>query len=144
MAAIDHSLIVRGRPVTVTINDETPTLIVAWDNIKDGVVELNEEIKGDVYEVEDGTEIPSNQGRKAVLELSISELDTTNISAINGNDHEIKVETDEGGANDTGVTITITAARIRAFIQDLKTRIRVEKTTSDEDTLPYTITDNAP
>ena len=140
---IAHADIMRGRNLVVTVNDSTPAEVLSLQNIKDGIVSLVESIKEDIYEVEDGTEIINKFARKCTFEFSFSEVDQTDIAALAVDGGEIEIVTSEGGANETGKTLTITACdSIIGFIDDLKTKIVAIKTAAIG-TLPYSITDNA-
>jgi len=145
MADIAHNKIMRGRPVQLTIQTSAPASVLDLENIKDGLVSINEEIKEDAYEVEDGTEILNAYARKVIVEFTYSEVDTTDIAAVDGLvSAEVNLVTATGGANATGQTFDMAACDdIKAFIEDTKTKIVCTKTTNDRATLPYTITDNA-
>ncbi|MCD4692648.1 MAG: hypothetical protein K8R79_07030 [Calditrichales bacterium] len=145
---IAHADIMRGRNITFTIMDDTsptPVEVLSLKEIKDGIVSGNEEIKTSDYPVEDGTEIINDYARKFIFEFVFSELDATDIAAINAaGKGEIQVQSDEGGANDTGKLFTVTTCdKIRAVVEDMKTKVTAIKNTADVSTLPYTITDIA-
>lgn len=140
---IAHADIMRSRNLTVTVNDDQAAEVISLQKIKDGIVSLSEEIKEDVYEVEDGTEIINKFARKCTFEFIFSEVDSTDIAALAVDGGEIELMTSEGGANGTGKTLTVTACdSIIGLIDDLKTKIIAVKITAIG-TLPYTITDNA-
>lgn len=145
MAARDitHVDIFRGRPDIVTINGSAAE-IISLQNIKDGIVVIQEEIKKSTYEVVDSTEMTEKQGRKITFEFKYDELVQADIQAIVDGGDEITVATSKGGANDTGKTITITGITdMDCFVEDLMTKITATKTSSDATVLPFAVADNA-
>ena len=142
---ISHDDIMRGGPLSFLVNDAVPTEVLFLGNIKDGIVNVNEIIKTEEYEVEDGTEKIHSYARKCTIEFTFSEIDTTDIAAISGLvAGEIIITSDVGGLNSNGKILTMTACdSVQCFIEDMKTKVIAIKTTTDEATLPYTITDVA-
>lgn len=141
MADIDHSLILRGRVISFKVEDETPTTIVDWSGIRDGQVSVNEEIKESVYEVEDGSEITDQYSRKVVVEFSCSEVQTTQITGLMLSGGTLTLTTASGGANNLGRIFEMEFDNCSAKIVDGKVQITIEATSSDKNTLPYSITD---
>jgi hypothetical protein len=140
--SIAHADIMRGRTHKILVEDGGVE-VVYLQNIKDGQVKVNEEIKETVYEVEDATEIINKHGRKTTIEFVYSELDTADIIALCAGD-EITISTAAGGLNGTGKTLNMTGCdSVTAHIEDMKTKIVAVKTTASLTTLAYTITDNA-
>ncbi len=142
---ITHVDIMRGRPIEFEVTNAADAEQLYINELKDGIISVNEEIKEESYEVEDGTEMIYNYARKCTIELTYSEVDTTDIGAVSGLVlGNFIVKTNTGGANSTGKILTMSDCDvIKAYIEDLKTKIVAVKTTSSEATLPYTIADNA-
>lgn len=138
--------VMRGGPLTFLVNTSVPAEVLFLSGIKDGLVNVNEVIKTEEYEIEDGREKVHQYSRKCTIEFTYSEIDSTDIGAISGliAGEIIITSGAPDGANATGKIITMTACdSIQCFVEDMKTKIVATKTTTDEETLPYTITDVA-
>lgn len=145
MATINKTYVLRGRVVEFIVKDAatpTPNTIVDWENIRDGNVVITEEISESVYELEDGSEMKEQYGRKLVVEFSCSEVDTEDIEALMLDAGTLTVKTATGGANGTGRTFSCSFDKCYARIADLKTQVTIKKSSTDKATLPYSITDN--
>lgn len=144
-SALAKTKVFVGRIQTLTINDAEAAEKFARLGVKDGVIVANEEVKELRTELEDGTEIVDQFARKVTVELTLAELNDTDIDSINlGTD--IIVTTASGGANETGQTFTIEDAdSLHAQLDGLKTKIVVTKTLASTDaaTLPYAVADVA-
>ena len=139
--AINHNNVFHGRAQQLTVNKDSVESI-ALQSLKDGVIDVNEEIKETDYECADATEINEDHGRKVVAELVYDEVVTADITAITDSD-ELIVTTSSGGANGTGQTFTMSDCdSIKAFVSNLKTKVVAKKTTTSG-TLGYVIADNA-
>lgn len=92
-----------------------------------------EEVKGFTVELEDGTEMTENVARRLQLEVTISELDTTDIAVFNAGTKIILAT--EG----TVKTLTVDAPDLMyARNQNMKTVVTVIKSTTGN-TLPYAV-----
>ena len=100
MAAVDikKADVLLGRLVEVTINDSTPAEVFARKNIREGTVKVSEEVEEAVYETESvGVDVDEGvRSRKVIVELDISEINTTDIANIGNNGNEITVKTSTG------------------------------------------------
>lgn len=143
--AIDLQHVVRGRIVSISVGDGTDKKWTITGLSPDAAIEVcRETINMLSTELEDLSKLEQKMSRDLEVLLSLSEMDTTDITTINGATIEdLFFVTSEGGANGTGVTFKVDAAdMIVAYIDGLKTKVRATKRTAIG-TLGYSITDNA-
>lgn len=135
-----HSKVMLGRVVTVTFN-KASTEKLSIKGLKDGVISFSEEVKETLAELEDGNEIIESFGRKYTVEISLSELDTTDMSGIDNCD-EVVIATASGGANGTGRTLTISSLDdCKASVDGLKTKIVARKSIPEADAPGFVVAD---
>lgn len=131
--ALNKNNVFRGRTSKVRF-EATGSEVIALQDIKDGTVVINEEIKESTYEMVDSQEIIEDQGRKIVVEFTYDEVVPTDISKIHGCDY-IEVVTTQGG-NGAGLTFYVSGSdNCKAFVEDFKTKVIVTKTAASG--LPY-------
>lgn len=142
-AVVDVTKVMRGRLVAFSLLTAAAAEVINIDKVKDGIVEVSEEIISQTYEtVSAGVEITTNTERKLVIDFEYDELDGTDIAAIL-TAADIVLTTAAGGANGTGQTFTVVDVDvIQAYVVGLKTHVHAEKKTPLA-TLPYTIADVA-
>jgi hypothetical protein len=136
----DLTKVMHGRIQAFQVQ-QTGSEVIYLNKIKTGNVNVTEEIKQDVTELIDGQEVIEEYGRKAIAEITYDEVNETDINSINNGDW-FAVETESGGTNGTGQTITISGSdSVQCSIDGIRTKVLVEKSVSTG--LAYTITDNA-
>jgi hypothetical protein len=150
MAAIALTDILRGRVYDFDVQTAASVSIVKYDNLMDGLLTFDEEIKRGTYEIEDSREIEMKHGRKANIEQTISAIDTTIMTSITSTGDKVIVSTATGGANGTGLTLTLsgmatpgTGSLFATAVEGGKMKITGFVNSYAIATIPYTITDNA-
>jgi hypothetical protein len=133
-----------GRVATISVGDGTDLKYTITGLNQEGVINVTEEVKEINTELEDYTDLVEVLARKVRVEITLSEIDDTDLDTINGATiDEIEIKTSTGGANGTGQTFNIQDCdNIAAFVDGLKTKIVATKAVAGN-TITYTITDNA-
>lgn len=123
-----------GRVVSLTVYDKTsPTkLKTLWiTGLNNSIVTASEEVKYSTTTLENGTKLKDPVGRKVTCECTISELNTTDMAAINAAGKIVFTTATQ--------TFTIdTPDAIYCAVDGLKTKITVKKSTVHP-TLPFAI-----
>jgi len=144
--ALDLTKVIRGRISSISVGDGTDKkLTISGLDVELTAETFVETINETEVELENRAKVKRAVSREVEIVLSYSELDTTDLGTINDSTIEdLIIITTDGGANDTGVTITIDGAdSIVGYADGLKTKIKATKVSTSMTTLPYTITDNA-
>ena len=134
-----------GRLCEIIISDSGDDAKLELKNLKPETVTITDELKEMTLEMENGQEIVQAYGFKSTLEVTISELNTTDLTALDLCESlgEIVVKTTTGGTNATGMTFTLTDCdQIKAYNDNFKTKIVCKKATTST-TRPWTIEDNS-
>ena len=142
MAARQQALanVFHGRVQEIQIQ-QSGSDCIHLNKIKNGSINVSEEIKSELFELIDGQEIEEVFGRKVICEVTIDEVVEADIAAISNADY-CYIATEAGGANGTGRNITISGSdNIEASLDALGTKITAVKSVATG--LPYTIGDNA-
>jgi len=137
---LSHAKVMLGRVVTITFNKANAEAL-SVKGLKDGVVSFAEEIKETIAELEDGNEIIESFGRKYTIEITISELDTSDMSAVDGSD-ELIIATASGGGGGIGRTLTVSSLDdCKTSVDGLKTKIVCRKSIPEHDSPGFVVAD---
>jgi len=117
--ALTQTYVYRG-PFTITF---TGAGSKAYSGVRKDSLSLNIATKEDIEELVDGNELYTVGGRQLVLEVAIDELVMADLDNIEAYDTTVTILFGEMGATED--TITITAPKVFAHVENMKAKIRV-------------------
>jgi len=123
--ALDPSKVVYG-PFNVSFKDSTPAEVFGVTGLKYDAVKFSGETKEGSIELEDGKEKFWTEGRKLVVEITVTQLDTSDLANIEDNSI-VSVELTFLQANKT-ITISNPDQIVTHIDEGFKTRIKITKT----------------
>lgn len=136
--------VMAGRIATIAVGDGTDLKYQISGLQQEGVVTVTEEVRENVVELEDGTEVIEVLARDITVEFVHSDVLDADLDTINGATiDEIEIKTSTGGANGTGMIFNMQDCDdITAYLDAMKTHIIAKKSIAGN-TITYTVTDVA-
>lgn len=132
-------------PGTITVNGgAAEKLSLSLPDLKPALDNFNVKKVRSEEELVNGQELPFTLAQEAELSLLFDELDATDFAAVDDGD-EIVIASSKGGANGTGMTLTMASCDVvYAEAEGMKTKIIARKTAEGDDLSDIiTIADNA-